>query len=61
MTTDIGKNIIQLDGEDDQQQHRPIVPIVRHVAEITEGATEKSESQDTQTDALDVPFRLVGK
>jgi hypothetical protein len=37
----------------------PIVPIVRHVAEIAEGASEKSEAEHTQADALDISFRLV--
>src|SRR5260370_38138070 len=59
MTADVGKDVIQFHGEDDQQQDRPIVPIVCHVAKVTERAPEKSESEDTETDALDVSFWLI--
>src|SRR5215471_6806539 len=59
MTADVRKDIIQFHGKNDQQQHRPIVPIICHVAKVTERASEKSESEDTQTDALDVALRLI--
>src|SRR6478609_9999423 len=59
MTADVGKDVIQFHGEDDQQQDRPIVPIICHVAKVTERASEKSESEHTQTDALDVAFGLI--
>src|SRR5262249_2927866 len=59
MTADVGKDVIEFYGEDDQQEDGPIIPIVCHVAEVTECAAEKSKAQDTQTDALDVTLRLV--
>jgi len=59
MTTDLGKDIIEFHGEDDEQKHWPIIPIVRHVAKVTERASEKSKSQNTQANALDVSFRLI--
>src|SRR6476646_7068665 len=60
MATDVSKDVIKLQGEDDQQKDRPIIPIVRHVAEIAERASEESEPKHTQADALDVAFRLIG-
>src|SRR6266498_1713522 len=59
MATEVSKDVIELHGEDDQQKDRPIIPIVRHVAEITERASEDSEPEHTQTDALDVALRLI--
>jgi hypothetical protein len=59
MTTDVGKDIVEPHGEDDQQKHWPIIPIVCHVAKVTERASEKSEPQDTQAYALDVSFWLI--
>ena len=60
MATDVSKDVIELHGEDDQQKDRPIIPIVRHVAEITERASEESKPKHTQADALDVALRLIG-
>src|SRR6266436_4024435 len=60
MATDVGKNVIELHGEDDQQKDRPIVPIVRHVAKMSERASEKSKAEHTQANALDIAFRLIG-
>src|SRR6266498_1320076 len=59
MATEVSKDVIELHGEDDQQKDRPIIPIVRHVAEITERASEESKPKHTQTHALDVTFRLI--
>src|SRR4030095_1472712 len=60
MATDVGKDVIEFHGEDDQQKNRAIVPIVRHVAKVAERASEKSEPEHTQADALDVALRLIG-
>src|SRR6266480_1706492 len=60
MATDVSKNVIQLHGEDDQQKNRPIVPIVCHVAKMAERASEKSEAEHTQANALDVALGLIG-
>src|SRR6266481_2046663 len=60
MATDVSKDVIKLHCEDDQQKDWPIIPIVRHVAEIAERASEKSEPEHTQADALNVAFRLIG-
>src|SRR5215831_6903871 len=60
MAADVSKDVIKLHGEDDQQKHRPIIPIVRHVAKIAERTSEESEPKHTQADALDVAFRLIG-
>ncbi len=43
-----------------EQKYRPIVPIVRHVAKVAECASEKSEPEHTQTNALDVALGLIG-
>src|SRR4029077_13901706 len=59
MTTDVGKDVIQFHGEDDQQQDRPIVPIICHVAKVTERAPAKSESEHPEPNAWDVAFRLI--
>src|SRR5437588_12907465 len=59
MATDVGKDVIELHGEDDQQKDRPKIPIVRHVAKMAEAASKKSESEHPQTNALDVSFWLV--
>ena len=59
MATDVSKDVIKLYGEDDQQKDWPIIPVVCHVAEIAERAPEKSESENTQTDALDISLRLI--
>src|SRR5438094_10551082 len=60
MTADVGKDVIEFYGEDDQQKHGPIIPIVRHVTKVAERAAKESESQDPQTNALDVAFWLIG-
>src|SRR5262249_44230200 len=60
MTADVSKDVIEFYGENDRQKNGTIIPVVRHVTKVTERAAEKSESQNTQTDALDVTFRLVG-
>ena len=59
MAANVGKDIIELDGEDDQQKDGPIVPIVCHVAKIAERAAEKSKAEDTQADTLDVTLGLI--
>ena len=59
MAADVSEDVIHLHGEDDQQKDRPIIPIVRYVAKITERASEEGEPEHTQTDALDVAFRLI--
>src|SRR5262249_45711111 len=59
MTADVGKNVVQFHGEDDQQKHWPVIPIICHVAKVTKRAPEKRESEDTQTDTWDVTFRLI--
>jgi len=59
MAADIGKDVVELYGEDDQQKDWPIIPIVCHIAEIAERAPEKSESENTQTDALDISPWLI--
>src|SRR5215470_7539428 len=61
MTADVGKDVIEFYGEDNQQKDRPIIPIVCHVAKVAQRGSEKSKSEDTQTDTLNVAFRLVGK
>src|SRR4029450_849730 len=60
MATDVGKDIIEFHGEDDQQKDRAVVPIVRHVAKVAECASEKSEPEDTQANALDVTLGFTG-
>src|SRR6266404_605496 len=60
MATDVSKDVIKLHCEDDQQKDWPIIPIVRHVAEIAERASEKSEPKHAQPDTLNVAFRLIG-
>ncbi len=59
MAADVGKDVVQLHGEDDEQKDRAIVPIVRDVAEMAECASEKSEAEHTQANALDIAFRLI--
>ena len=59
MTADVGKDVIQFHGEDDQQQNRPVIPSICHVSKIAERASEKSEPEHTQADALDVALRLI--
>ena len=50
----------QCHGEEDEQKDRTIVPIVRHVGKVPECASEKSEAQHTQANALDVALGLIG-
>src|SRR4029077_6444124 len=60
MATDVGKDVIEFHGEDDQQKDWPIVPIVRHVAKMAERGSKKSEAEHTQANALDIAFWLIG-
>ena len=60
MAADVSKDVIELHGAYDQQNDRPIVPIVRHVAKMAKRASEKSEAEQTQTNALNVALRLIG-
>src|SRR5205085_6897801 len=60
MATDVSEDVIELHGEDVQQQDWPIIPVVRHVAKIAERASEESEPKHTQANALDIAFRLIG-
>src|SRR5438094_9769851 len=59
MTTDVSKDVIKFHGEDDQQENRAVVPIVCHVAKVAERASEKSEPEHTQADALNVALGLI--
>ena len=45
MATDVGKDVIEFHGEDDQQKDRAVVPIVCHVAKVAERASEKRETR----------------
>src|SRR5438128_890112 len=60
MATNVGKDDIELYREDDQQKDRPVLPIVCNVPKMAERASEESEAEHAQTDALDVAFGLIG-
>ena len=53
MTADVGKDVIYFHCEDNEQQHRPIIPIVCHVSEVAECAPKKRKSEHAQTNPLE--------
>src|SRR5438034_10096552 len=59
MATDVSKDVVKFHGEDDQQENWAVVPIVCHVAKVAERASEKSEPEHTQADALNVALGLI--
>src|SRR5437764_14683122 len=60
MSTHVGKDVIKFHGEDDQQKNRAVIPIVCHVAKVAERASEKSEPEHAEADALNVALGLIG-
>src|SRR5262249_48756210 len=56
-----GENVVGFDRHENQDQNRPVVVIVGHVAEVAEAHPKKSKAESAECDSLQIPLRHVAE